>query len=461
MNSVVGTGAARLSRAQALSVMGLILSLVGIGFMSPAAAEDLTPVGAEAAAWDDAPFGLRIPPWTGGWVDGKPDQRTEDIPAPHAYDTPLFTITASNHAQYAELLSEGQKALFATYPETFTMTVYPSRRTATMPADVLQASVDNRGQVELVNQGSGFEGAVAGVPFPEPTSGIEAMWNHVARYRTTGFRGYVNSAVTTKSGDFVVERSYIDIVFGYNNPEMMAAASQPMIGWILAKVTAPATKVGDAYLLHVPLDRSESETLVWVYNPGTRKTRRIGEVGFDNPAWDGLMTQDQIDMFNGPFDRYDFKLIGKKPMLVPYNTERLHSSAVKYEDIITPGHPNAELIRYELHRMWVVEATLKEGASHIYARRIFYIDEDSWLVLMQDIYDKRGEFWRYGESYARQYPQIPLLVNAMQTHYDLQSRRYVILNMTNEEPQDVEYDHQAPLGHFTSASLQRFASRRH
>lgn len=425
-----------------------------------AIATELTPVGAEKAGFSNGPHGLSLPNWDGGWVDGSKGQLTDDIPVPHGSDKPLFTITAANAAEYADVLSEGQKALFRTYPDTFRMTVYPSRRTAALPKDVQQASIANRGAVKLINNGSGFEGTSAGVPFPEPKSGIEAMWNHVARYRTSGYRGYVNSAVTTKSGDFVIERNYIEIVFGYNNPEMANASDHLMIGWILAKVVAPANKVGDAYLLQIPMDRSQDDTLVWIYNQGTRKVRRIGEVGYDNPARDGLMTQDQIDMFNGPFDRYDFKLVGKKPMLVPYNTEKLHSRDVKYKDLITPGHVNAELVRYELHRMWVVEATRKEGAAHIYAKRDFYLDEDSWLVLMQDIYDEHGEFWRYSESYARQYPQIPLLVNAMQTHYDLQSRRYVILNMTNEEPKPMEYDHQAPVNNFTTSALKRFAAKR-
>jgi len=423
-------------------------------------AAELTPVGAEVAGFTQGPHGLTLPDWKGGWVEGGSGELSDEIPAPHADDKPLFTITAANADTYAELLSAGQKALFRTYPDTFRMTVYPSRRTAALPASVQEESVANRGRVQLINNGGGIKGTNAGVPFPEPTSGIEAMWNHVARYRTTGYRGYLNSAVTTKSGDFVIERSYIQIVFGYNNPEMAAVAKHPMIGWILAKVVAPANKVGDAYLLQVPLDRSQEDTLVWTYNQGTRKVRRIGEVGYDNPARDGLMTQDQIDMFNGPFDRYDFKLVGKKPMLVPYNTERIHSRELKYSDIIAPGHVNPALVRYELHRMWVVEATRKADAAHIYGKRDFYLDEDSWLVLMQDIYDERGEFWRYSESYARQYPQIPLLVNAMQTHYDLQSRRYVILNMTNEEPRPMEYDYQAPLNQFTTSALKRFAAQR-
>lgn len=434
------------------------LSLVAFGVPRLYAAE-LTPVGAEQSGLSNGPHGLVIPDWEGGWKHEAGSSNSKGQ-APHADDEALFTITAANYAQYADVLSEGQKALFRTYPETFVMHVYPSRRTATLPESVLEASRTNVDKVTLVNNGSGFEGTNAGVPFPQPDTGIEAMWNHVARYRTTGFRGYLNNATVTKSGNFVVERTFIDIVFGYNNPVAAEATDRTMIAWVLAKVVAPANKVGDSYLLHIPLDRSEYDTLVWLYNVGTRKVRRIGEVGYDNPSRDGLMTQDQIDMFNGPFDRYDFKLLGKRPVLVPYNTEDVHSKERSYTEIIKPGHVNSDLVRYELHRMWIVEANRRADAAHIYEKRLFYLDEDSWLVLMQDIYDERGEFWRYSESYARQYPQIPLLVNAMQTHYDLQSRRYVILNMTNEEPQEIEYDHQAPQSNFTTGALKRFAGKR-
>lgn len=432
-----------------------------VGWVATTAyADALTPIGADPKA-EQGPHGLSIPPWDGGWVNTGGGDELTDLEAPHADDEPLFTINAKNVEQYAELLSAGQRALFKTYPDSYYMQVYPSRRTAALPAEVQAQSLANRDSVTLINEGSGLEGASAGVPFPVPENGVEAMWNHVARYRTTGFQGFVNHAVTTKSGAYVIERQYLEIVFGYNNPVMAEAVDKPMIGWIMTKLVAPANKVGDAYLLHVPLDRSEHDTLVWVYNQGTRKVRRIGEVGYDNPARDGLITQDQIDMFNGPFDRYHFNLKGKRMMLVPYNTEALHDKDLEYDELIQPGHIDPEHVRYELHRMWVVEAQLREGAGHVYSKRVFYLDEDSWLILLQDMYDARGEFWRYAESYARQYPQIPLLVNAMQTHYDLQSRRYVILNMTNEEEDPMEYDVQKPQSHFTTSALRRFASQRH
>jgi hypothetical protein len=163
-------------------------------------------------------------------------------------------------------------------------------------------------------------------------------------------------------------------------------------------------------------------------------------------------------MFNGPFDRYDFKLVGKKAFYVPYNAYDLYSNKHKYAEIIQKGHINQDLPRYELHRMWVVEANVRPGIQHIYKKRTFYLDEDSWQILLEDIYDVRDQFWRCAEAHAIQLYEVPSLINFTQVHYDLQSRRYALLNLSQEERKPVEYDFYQPPGYFTPAQLQRFAT---
>ena len=170
------------------------------------------------------------------------------------------------------------------------------------------------------------------------------------------------------------------------------------------------------------------------------------------------MTHDQLDMFNGTLDRYTVKLIGKKEMIVPYNSYAIYSNKLKYRDIVRPGHINQDLARYELHRVWVMEADLKPGYSHIYKKRVFYQDEDSWLVLAVDMYDNRDQFWRFAESHAICFANVPVVVNGVQVHYDLQSRRYVAVNLMNEEPKDIEYDWVADPSYFTPQELQKFAT---
>lgn len=412
--------------------------------------DTLTPIGAEQAS-----NGADIPPWEGGLSKTQMERGDN----PYAEDEPLYVVTAKNMDQYGELLSEGHKALLQTFPETYRMPVYPTRRSAGFPEYIYAATKKNATSVELRNEGHGFCCTAQGFPFPIPQNGLEVMWNHIMRYNTKGYRGFLNHAVTTPDGDYVVERSYLELSYHYNHPETTLQTLDNQNLWLMSKVVAPANKAGDNNLVHVPIDRMREETKVWVFNPGLGRTRRIGDVGYDNPLFDGLMTHDQLDMFNGPLDRYTVKLIGKREMLVPYNANRLYSPEYRYEDIITRGHINQDLTRYEKHRVWVIDTEVREGYAHIYKRRRFYLDEDSWLVMMQDIYDEHDAFWRTSEAHAVMFRNVPLIVNGVQVHYDLQSRRYVIVNLTNEEDEMIDYDWYEPKRHYTPRELPKFAFR--
>jgi hypothetical protein len=409
----------------------------------------LTPNGAEKAANADG----SIPAWDGGLPKTEMARGAD----PFAAEKPLYTITAANVAQYDKVLSEGYKALFRTFPD-YKMPVYPSHRTASYPQWFYDATKKNATTVELTDNGFGFCCAAQGYPFPIPKNGTELMWNHIMRYNTVGYRGYINHAQVQSDGSYVVERSYLELTYVYNNPKTKVEGLKNQNLYLLIKTTAPPNKAGDAHLLHVPIDRIKEITGVWLYNPSQGRVRRIGEVGYDNPLFDGLMTHDQVDMFNGPLDRYTIKLLGKKEMLVPYNSYRLYSDKLKYKDIVRQGHINQDLARYELHRVWVMEAQVRQGFNHRYRRRTFYLDEDSWLVMLQDMYDERNEFWRTAEAHAVNFASVPVVVNGVQVHYDIQSRRYVVLNMRNEEKKEIEWDYEKPSSYFTPRQLQKFAT---
>ncbi|MGH8541138.1 MAG: DUF1329 domain-containing protein [Stenotrophobium sp.] len=435
-----------------ITIALLIPAIAGAHATAQEAAElgkKLTPVGAEMAGNAAG----TIPAWTGGL----PKENLGRSDNPFAADKPLYTITAANMAKYKNILTEGYQHLFKTFPD-YKMNVYPTRRSASYPQWFYDATKKNATTVDLTDNGYGFCCTTSGYPFPIPKNGTEVMWNHIMRYNTKGFKGFLDSAVTQADGSYVVQRDYLELSYVYNNPKTTLANMKGMNVYAFTKTIAPPNLAGEAHLLHVPIDRIKDQTGVWFYSPAVGRVRRIGEVGYDNPLFDGLMTHDQIDMFNGPFDRYTVKLIGKKEMLVPYNDYELYSPKYKYRDIIKAGHINQDLARYELHRVWVMEATLKPGFSHRYKKRVFYLDEDSWLVLAEDIYDERDQFWRFSEAHEICYADVPVVVNGVQVHYDLQSRRYVIVNLTNEEPKLVEYDWEKPPSYFTPQQLQKFAT---
>jgi len=436
---------------------GLLLGIVSLPAAAKVAAAEaaklgaeLTPMGAEAAGNKEG----TIPAWTGGLPQ-------KDMPRgsnPLAAEKPLYEITAKNVDRYKAVLTEGHQQLFRTFPASYKMLVYPTQRTASYPAWFYEATKKNATTVELKNGGYDICCSAQGYPFPIPKNGTEVMWNHILRYNTKGFRGFLDSAATNADGSYVVQRDYLELSFVYNNPKTTLDTLKGMNVYALTKTTAPPNKAGEAHLLHVPLDRVANTTGVWVYNNSVGRARRIGEVGYDNPLFDGLMTHDQIDMFNGPLDRYTIKLLGKKEMLIPYNSYRLYDPALKYKQIITKGHINQDLVRYELHRVWVIEAEVRQGFAHRYKKRRFYLDEDSWIVHGQDIYDERNQFWRTAESHSICFANVPVVVNGVQVHYDLQSRRYVIINLTNEQKKLIEYDWEQDSGYFSPSTLKKFAT---
>jgi hypothetical protein len=164
-------------------------------------------------------------------------------------------------------------------------------------------------------------------------------------------------------------------------------------------------------------------------------------------------------MYNGSPERYNWELVGKKEMYVPYNAYKLHSDSVSYADVLKPLHLNPDLLRYELHRVWVVDATLKEGTRHLYKRRTFYVDEDSWQVLVVDQYDNRDQLWRVSEGHGINYYDVPTFWTTVEAHYDLQAGRYLGFGLNNEA--SYTYDFSIELGpqDFTTGALRRAGKR--
>ncbi len=417
-----------------VGVVGVAAAAALLGAASPQEISrlgvDLTPLGGEKAAnaagtipaWDG---GLTQPP--AGFVAGK------HYVDPYAGDKPLLTIDAKNLAQYSEKLSAGHQAMLKAYP-SFKMLVYPSHRSAAAPQRIYEATKKTAATATLAEGGNGVDNALGGIPFPLPKSGVEVIWNHLLRYRGEIVGRQVTQAVPTRGGQYTPVDFDEETMFLYHLPNMTAATLGNRILLFKQSVTAPARLAGGILLVHEPLNQVKQPRDAWLYNPGQRRVRRAPQVAYDNPgtAADNMRTSDQLDMFNGAPDRYDWKLIGKKEIYVPYNSYRLQSPEVKYKTLLTPLHINPDYLRYELHRVWVVDATLKANERHIYKRRTFYVDEDSWQILLVDNYDNRDQLWRVSEGHAMNFYDVPTVWTAAEVHTDLQAGRYLVMGLFNE-----------------------------
>jgi len=439
-------------------VLGLSLLATGVMAAVPAAEADklgksLTPMGAEMAGNADG----SIPAWkpmpkNAGTVDSK-----GFLSDPFASEKPLFTITAQNVDKYKDKLAPGQYAMFKRYPDTYKMPVYPSHRGSTVPDDVFAAIKKNATNTKLVSGGNGLENFETAVPFPIPQSGVEVIWNHITRYRGGSVTRLVTQATPQPNGSYSLVYFQDQFVFRDKMKDYDPKNPGNILFYFKQKVTAPARLAGGVLLVHETLDQVKEPRSAWVYNAGQRRVRRAPQVSYDGPgtAADGLRTSDNLDMFNGAPDRYDWKLEGKKEMYIASDSYKLDSPNLKYDDIIKAGHINQDLARYELRRVWHIVATLKEGQRHIYAKRDFYIDEDTWQAAVIDHYDGRNQLWRVAEAHAQDYYNVQVPWYTLEALYDLQSGRYLALGMKNEEKQAYDFGFTATTSDFTPAALRQ------
>ncbi len=212
---------------------------------------ELTPLGAEKAGNADG----SIPAWDGG-ITQPVAGYTKGMhhPDPFPEDKIEFTITNANKAEYKDFLTPGQLRLFELYPDTYKMNVYKTRRSASVPQFVYDATKANATRAELVAQGNGLSGASIGIPFPIPTNGLEAIWNHILRFRGVDVETTRSQAAPTADGNFTLVEMAEELRFEYSRPEITLEQlkANNTLFYFKQVVTQPARLAGTASWLKKP-----------------------------------------------------------------------------------------------------------------------------------------------------------------------------------------------------------------
>lgn len=397
-----------------------------------------------------------IPAYTGGLsANSKMDPYTNI----YENEQPLFVINKSNLAKYKKNLTKGQLAMFEKHADTYSMSIYQTHRTANYPLSILNKAKKNATSTELLDGGNGLKYFDESVPFAIPNNGLEVIWNHVTRFRGGSVELNRATVPVQRDGSFTpikIRSQYTPPQYlsdGFNDKE-----DQNILFYYTSAIKSPARLTGNVLLVHETIDQISEPRKAWTYNAGQRRVRRAPQVAYDAPNTDGMRTTDQVDMFNGAPDRYDWKLVGKKEIYIPYNSYAIIDKEAKYSDIVGAGHINQKYARYELHRVWHVEATLKEGARHIYGKRSLYLDEDTWQVAIAEHYDTRGLLWRVSEGHSMQFVNVNTPWYTSITNYDLISGRYMV-ELNNEERNAFKFGSIAKRKSFTSAAIRRSGKR--
>jgi hypothetical protein len=387
--------------------------------------KDLTPVGAVKSG---NPSGV-IPAWTGGVSEPPSNWEPGQVEVdPFPEDEPLFVISKANLELYRDKLTDGHIRMLEQYAPEFVMPVYQTRRSAAFPDHVYEKYRENAVTAELLSNGNGVRDTIMTSPFPIPQDGLEVIWNHILRYRGEEISFRSASATPQVSGSYNEVVNQYDYFIAYSRRGANLADIDNKIFYLKTDTIAPSNLAGTITLVHETLDQIRSPRLAWIYDAGSRRLRRSPNLAYetDLPNSSSLRAVDQKDMYNGAPNQYNWEIKGRREIYVPYNAYKLHDGDVRPDDIIRPQHINQELARYELHRVLVVEAKRRIGISHIYDRRVFYVDEDSWQVLATEEYDEDGNLWRVSEAHNISFYSEPVFWTTLEMTYDLKAERYYI-----------------------------------
>jgi hypothetical protein len=439
-----------------LIVIGAILMLL-VGVL--AYAQDaqqlkttLNPLGGEKAGNKDG----SIPAWTGGLTTPTPGFKNGGKrPDPFANEKPLFSINSKNMDQYADKLTDGTKAMLKKYPDTYRIDVYQTHRTAAAPQWVYDNTFKNATRAKIVTTGSGPtpSGAYAGIPFPMPKSGIEVMWNHELRWRGVDWYLDVHQYLGTADGRLVLStdgQAEQTMPYYYKDvpPEKWTGEY-----WFIHLVNAgPPIRAGEQVVGRENVDHDKTQS--WVYLTGQRRVRKLPLPCCDTPtpATAGVMSFDELEVWSGRMDRFDWKLLGKQEIYIPYNSNR-SLTPTKDSALLMKHHLNPDHVRWELHRVWVVEATLKPGQRHQAAKSRYYVDEDSWIAVLGDRWDAKGQLWKHLWNIPYAMPDLPAVADLNFGYYDMTSGAWYSANMYNEKPDQYKITSRWPDKIFTPDAM--------
>jgi hypothetical protein len=426
-----------LTKTLMLNACLTLTALICLMAVGARAEEELNPMGGIVRGNAEG----TIPTWTGGLKRAASHQGL--LLNPFADDKALYTITGQNLDAYAHLLSAGQQAMLKQYPDSFVIPVYPSRRSASYPDFVYEALLKNRETATLITEGAktGVRNATVTSPFPEPENGVQAVWNHTMRWRGILLIRETSWVPVTAGGRYRPLLLQEEIAFPYASPlygskQDPAQTSVPGYGRatiaVKRKFISPGSVSGKGFLYYDTYDYTLRERMRWAHVPGLKRVLRLPRARLDQPLAlaDGIVSLDDRDTYKGSPELFDWELLGRHEMLVPYNAYALENPQLGFKDLIDKHHLNQQHTRYELHRVWKVVGTAK-GENSTYSKRIFYLDEDTWQIVLGEKYNRAGKLVMHSEAHTLNFYDVPVVFTGVIAYYRLDDKRFFVTDINN------------------------------
>lgn len=374
---------------------------------------------------------------------------------PALESAPLFTVNADNRSDHVSQLTPGLVALLDRYPDSLHLPVFPTTPACEAPDWLVRNSAWNDQNVQLDPATGLLQHYRPGVPFPQPTDGLELIHNHLYRWRGLQLQTRSSDATVQTDGDYSVVTRVSTVRFDAMHADLATGRLLSLI----SRTTAPARQAGGGVLVHEPLNPTHAERAAWIWDAGRRRALRAPDASHDTPlsSSDGLVAADELDGFNGATDRYQWQIIGQPTVLVPYHNAAMLPAQTDLDTLLQPGHLKPSLTRFEARQVWHLRASLKPEYRHRYAQRDLYIDPDSWMILMAEHHDQQGQLWKVNLSYVRVLPEVQVTLPVVTAYHDLRDGRYFVQGINDRPEQYPDFGIETPKDAlFTPAGLRRY-----
>ena len=264
-----------------------------------------------------------------------------------------------------------------------------------MPKGVLfkrykEATAKYRGQAKI-DAKQWIRNYKAGCPFPEPKTGIEVEWNYRRRFKPDDRIFPVITVITNKRGQVRYQTSDGNLLFMTGrlaaDPKPTFLPNPNKIERIDVYANAhPYELQGTISVITQFNDPGKTDEL-WMYLPSMRRVRHLSTTQrIDKLPGGQDLFWDCFDTFNGNPSLFNFKLLGRKEMLVVMN-----------------GYPKGEFILHEYMmgpndyyqkvNCYVNEIHSKDP-NYPFSKIIQYLDPDTWVSYYTDWYDRKGKLQR-------------------------------------------------------------------
>jgi hypothetical protein len=313
-------------------------------------------------------------------------------------------VVSRNNAEKArELLSPG---VYWRVQQGMTIKVVPTERIE-WPPPYQVATEKYSAQVRLSEDNRSLVGYVAGLPFPlvdanDPYAGVKITWNNSFRPMYTDdldirlFEGET-LYVDVNHPQRIVENEEIGHYFVYNlvgRTEVAPLPTDPafktsgvLFMSAMYPFLAPSEARGKGIIRYRYAEPDKGDN-AWMWMPGGRRLRRLNEAFLGTAAGTDQFAPDDYEGFGAKNENYDWRFLAEKTMLGAIDIEHVPANTCPSD-----GGGSVCPERWQLRRIFVVEGIPRRDRvpEELTGRRVLYLDAEAWVLLYEDVYNRRGE----------------------------------------------------------------------